>query len=377
MVTPTRLPTPENEVGSSITVITEEDIQRKQERTLPDALKDVPGLNVVQSGGPGGMTSVFIRGANANQTKVFIDGIDATDPASGTFNFEHILTWDIERVEVVRGPQSGLYGADAIGGVINIITKKGSGPAQFAGSLEGGSFGTLNQNARVSGSLDRFNYYLDFAHFHTADTPVTPADLVPLGRPITGDAYDNKTLSTRFGADLAENFDVGVVLRYIDTSLRFTGNDFLGPEALQSTESDQQIFTRGTAHLVSFGGTLDQTLGLAYTKFDQRDFDPNPPAPVPSFFNGDRLKADWQGNIKLMEGQILTFRAEHQREEITTPVAEITDNAGMIQLQSSFGERLFNAASVRYDSYDTFGGKTTFRIAPAFLIPETGSESEG
>ena len=95
-----------------------------------------------------GPTSVFIRGANANQTKVFIDGIDATDPASGTFNFEHVLTWDIERVEVVRGPQSGLYGADAIGGVINIITKKGSGPAQFAGSLEGGSFGTLNQNVR-------------------------------------------------------------------------------------------------------------------------------------------------------------------------------------------------------------------------------------
>src|SRR5262245_18320183 len=96
VVTPTRLPTPENEVGSSITVITGEEIQRKQERTLPDALKDVPGLNVIQTGGPGGATSVFIRGANANQTKVFIDGIDATNPAIGTFNFEHILTWDIE-----------------------------------------------------------------------------------------------------------------------------------------------------------------------------------------------------------------------------------------------------------------------------------------
>jgi vitamin B12 transporter len=377
VVTPTRLPTPENEVGSSITVITQEEIQRKQERTLPDALKDVPGLNVVQTGGPGGTTSVFMRGANANQTKVFIDGIDATDPATGTFNFEHVLTWDIERIEVVRGPQSGLYGADAIGGVINIITKKGSGPAQFAGSLEGGSFGTLNQNIRVGGSTDRFNYYVDFAHFHTADTPVTPADLVPLGRPITGNAYDNKTLSARFGGSLADNFDVGAVLRYIDTSLRFTGDDFFGPEALQSTESEQRIFTRGTAYLVSFGGALDQTLGLAYTKFNQRDFDPNPPAPVPSFFNGDRLKADWQGDTKLMEGQILTLRAEHQRDEISTPVAEVTDNAGMIQLQSSIGERFFNAASVRYDSYDAFGGKPTFRIAPTLLIPETGSRLKG
>jgi vitamin B12 transporter len=235
VVTPTRLPTPENEVGSSITVIPSEEIERKQERTLPDALKDVPGLNVVQTGGPGGTTSVFIRGANANQTKVFIDGIDATDPATGTFNFEHILTWDIDRVEIVRGPQSGLYGADAIGGVVNIITKKGPGPAQFGGSLEGGSFGTFNQNGGVRGSLDRFDYYLDFAHFHSSDTPVTPADLLPPGRSAQGNAYDNKTLSARFGAGLADNFDIGLVTRYVDTSLLFTGDDFLGPESLRST----------------------------------------------------------------------------------------------------------------------------------------------
>ena len=377
VVTPTRLPTPESEVGSSITMITDEDIQRKQERTLPDALKDVPGLNVVQTGGPGGTTSVFIRGANSNQTKVFIDGIDATDPATGTFNFEHILTWDLERVEVVRGPQSGLYGADAIGGVINIITKKGTGPAQFAGSLEGGSFGTFNQNARVSAAAERYNFYFDFAHFHSSDTPVTPSDLVPPGRSVQGDSYDNKTFSGRFGANLTDNFDIGVVTRYLDTSLRFTGDDVLGPESLKSTEADEQLFTRGTAHLVSFDGVLDQTVGLAYTKFNERDFDPNPPSAVASFFNGDRLKADWQADVKLMPGQILTFRAEHQRDEITTPIAEITDDAGMVQLQSSIGERFFNAVSVRYDSYDTFGAQPTFRIAPALLIPETDSKLKG
>ena len=378
VVTPTRLPTPENEVGSSVTVITEEEIQRKQERTLPDALKDVPGLNLVQTGGPGGATSVFIRGANANQTKVFIDGIDATDPATGgSFNFEHVLTWDIERIEVVRGPQSGLYGADAIGGVINIITKEGSGPAQLAGSLEGGSFGTLNQNARVSGGAERYDYYFDFAHFHTGDTPVTPRDLVPPGRSLQGDAYDNKTFSARFGANLADNFDLGLVARYLDTSLCFTGTDFLGPEGLQSTESDQQLFTRATAHLVSFDGILDQTAGLAYTKFNQRDFDPNPPALQPSFFNGDRQKADWQGDVRLAEGEVLTLRAEHQRDAIITPAASITDNAGMLQLQSAFGKQFFNAASLRYDSYDTFGGKGTFRIAPVVVIPEADTRLKG
>jgi vitamin B12 transporter len=377
VTTPTRLPTPESEVGSSITVIPSEEIERKQDRLLPDALQYVPGLNVVQTGGPGGTTSVFIRGANANQTKVFIDGIDATDPATGTFNFEHILTWDIDRVEIVRGPQSGLYGADAIGGVVNIITKQGSGPAQFGGSIEGGSFGTFNQNVGVRGSVDRFNYYLDFAHWNSSDTPVTPSDLLPLGRQGHDNAYDNKTLSSRFGINLADNFDIGLLTRYIDTSLLFTGDDFLGPEALRSTEADQQLFTRGTAHLVSFDGVFDQTVGLSYTKFNQRDFDPNTPGALASFFDGDRLKADWQGNINLMPGQVLTLRAEHQRDEITVPIADITDNAVMAQLQSGFGARLFNAVSVRYDQYDAFGGKTTFRIAPALLFLETDTKLTG
>src|SRR5208283_6019264 len=167
VVTPTRLPTPESEVGSSITVITEEDIQRKQERTLPDALADVPGLNVVQTGGPGGQTSVFIRGTNSNHVKVLIDGIDVSDPSnpSQSFDFGQLLTGDIERIEVLRGPQSGLYGSDAIGGVISITTKSGSGPPKLTATVEGGSFGTFNQRTSLSGSQDNFNYAFNIQHF--------------------------------------------------------------------------------------------------------------------------------------------------------------------------------------------------------------------
>ena len=92
---------------------------------------------------------------------------------------------------------------------------------------------------------------------------------MPVGRSVQGDAYDNKTLSSRFGINLADNFDIGLVARYFDTSLLFTGDDILGPESLKSTEQEQQLFTRGTAHLVSFDGVLDQTVGLSYAKFNQ------------------------------------------------------------------------------------------------------------
>jgi len=160
VVTATRIPTPEAQVASSITVITAKDIAAKQDQTLPQALQDVPGLNVVQEGGPGEQTSVFMRGTDSNHVKVLVDGIDVGDPSSpnGAFDFGQFLTPDIERIEILRGPQSGLYGSDAIGGVINIITKSGAGPAQFTADVEGGSFDTFNQAGGVSGSTGPFHY---------------------------------------------------------------------------------------------------------------------------------------------------------------------------------------------------------------------------
>jgi vitamin B12 transporter len=382
VVSATRLPTPEDQLGSSVTVITSEDIERKQQGTLPDVLQNVPGLNVVQTGGPGGTTSVYTRGTNPNHTKVLIDGIDVGDPSSidGSFDFSQILASDIERVEVLRGPQSGLYGSDAIGGVINIVTRKGSGPAQLRASIEGGSFGTFNQTAGVSGSVSRFSYAFDFAHFHSGDTPVTPANLVPPGRPANNDSYENKTYATKFDAGITDSFDVALVTRYVDTALRSTSDDFLGPEASPTDNDNRELFTRGTAHLVLFDGAFDQTVGIGYTDYWRRVFDPNVTPAEASFFRGDGVKLDWQGSIKLTPGRVLTLGAEHQTDEINdrSPVqAQMTNNAGFVQFQSNFGDRFFNAISLRYDDNDRFGSKLTWRIAPAFLIPETGTKLKG
>jgi vitamin B12 transporter len=229
----------------------------------------------------------------------------------------------------------------------------------------------------VSGSVSRLSYNFDFAHFHAADTQVTPSGLVPPGRPVNPDYYDNISVAARLGVQLTDNFDLGLVGRYVDTTLRSTSDDFLGPEATPSTSDNHEYFTRATAHLVLFDGVFDQTLGVGYTDYVRRFLDPNDTPAIPSYFRGDRVKLDWQGNIRLMPGQVLTVGAEHQRDEIndSAPVqARMTNNAGFLQLQSSCGERFFNTASVRYDDYDQFGSKTTFRLAPAFLIPETGTK---
>jgi vitamin B12 transporter len=382
VISATRLPTPASEIASSVAVITGEEIESKQQRTLPDLLRDVAGLNVIQSGGPGGTTFVFMRGTNANHTKVLIDGIDANDPSSpdGAFDFAHVLTAGIDRIEVLRGPQSGIYGSDAIGGVINIITKPGVGPAHFTGSVEGGSFGTFNQTGAASGSFARFNYAFNVAHFRSSDTPVTPLDLLPPGRKRIDDFYDNQTYSTKLGAGLADNLDVGLVARYVGTALRFTGDDLSVfpsvPAAAQSESDTRQLFTRGTVHHTLFDGIFDQTFGVGFTDYRRRDLSPGT---EPSFNRGDRVKFDWQGNVRLTPGQILTLGAEHWTDEIRdSPIsAQTTTNAGFIQLQSSFGERLFNTLSLRLDDNDRFGGQTTYRVAPAFLIPESGTKLKG
>jgi vitamin B12 transporter len=379
VVTATRIPTPEIEVASSVTIVTAEQISARQIRTLPDLLKEVPGLNVVQEGGPGGQTSLFMRGTNSDHTKVFIDGIDVADPSSATssFDFGQLLTQDIQRVEILRGPQSGLYGSDAVGGVINVITKSGSGPAQFTAGIEGGSFDTLNQTAGVSGSAEQFHYAANFQHLHAGSTPVTPSDYLQPGQARINDYYDNLTGSTKLGFDVTDMFDLGLVARYTDSHLRHTGDNFdffpSVPDTAQSDANTKQYYLRATAHLLSFDGALDQTLGAAYSNIKSYEISPDGPAETDNF--GARVKFDWQGIIALAASQKLVLGAEHQHDSITTPISASTSiSSGYAELQSSFFGSLYDTLSLRYDDNDRFGSKVTYRFAPEYLIGESGTK---
>jgi vitamin B12 transporter len=377
VVTATRVPTPEAKVASSITVITAKDIAARQQQTLPDVLADAPGLNVVQSGGPGGQTSVFMRGTDSNHVKVLVDGIDVSDPSSptGTFDFGQFLTQDIARVEILRGPQSGLYGSDAIGGVINIITKNGSGPMHATGDIEGGSFDTFNQAGTVSGSEGPFSYAGTIEHYWSGATPVTPLDLLAPGEQRIDDSYDNVTASTKLGYDVTDNFDLGFVGRYTNSDLYFTGENYLTdyPDATQSQTETLQYYTRGTAHLVLAGGFFEQTLGLAYGSIESTDTSPDNPT---AYYFGDRVKVDWQGNLRFSDDEILILGAEHEHDGITQPIsAGIDIDSGYAELQSTFGD-FFDTAALRFDDNAQFGGEPTWRLAPGYLIEATGTKLE-
>lgn len=382
VVSPTALPTPSTEVASSVTVITSREIEQQQRRTVPDVLRTVPGLNVVQSGGTGSLTSVFMRGTNSNHVKILIDGIDVSDPANPgrVFDLGHLATADIERIEVLRGPQSGLYGADALGGVISIITKKGEGPPRVTALVEGGSFGTFNQAVGASGSQGRFNYAFNISHLRSIDIPVTPLDLLPPGQKRNNDLYDNWTYSTRLGVDVTQNFSLNWVARYTDARLNFTGDDFSVPpftgvpSAKQSAQLVEQFFTRGEAVWSPFGGDVFKNyFSVAYTDHSRMD---RSPGFAPSWSDGDRIKTDWRGVVTLAPGQTVVFGLEHQNERMQTNIAsaEESNNAGYIELQSQIAKRFFLAANVRYDDNENFGGHATWRVAPAFIVPGTDTK---
>jgi vitamin B12 transporter len=379
VVSPTATETPIDQVASSVTVITAKDMERDQRRTVPDALATVPGLNVVQSGGPGGLTSVFTRGTNSNHTKVLIDGIDVSDPSNPTrvFDLGQLLTADIQQIEVLRGPQSGLYGADALGGVISIITKKGEGPPRATGTIEGGSFGTFNQTAALSGSQDRINYAFNVAHFRATDVPVTPLELLPPGQKAIGNSYDNMTYSTKLGADVNENLTLNAVARYTDATLHFTGDAFdpvtfaSFPAAAQSTQTVHQLFTRGEAIWSVLDGRIKNYFGVNYTNHWNYNISPGDAAPT--ITTGDRVKYDWHTVTQLAPYHTVIIGAEHETETLHTATvsAENVNKAGYVEVQSQFANRLFLVENLRQDDNDRFGEHPTYRLAPAVIVPFT------
>lgn len=395
VTSPTTVPTPVSQIANSVTVITARDIEDTQRRTVPDLLQTVPGLNIVGYA-PGRLTSVFMRGGNSNYTKVFIDGIDMSDPASPNraFDFGPLTTFGLEQVEVLRGPQSGLYGSDAMSGVISMTTKVGKGAPQWSTLVEGGSFGTFNQATSVSGSTKDTSYAFTASHMQVAATPVVPLYLLPPGQQRNNDYYDNLTFHGKVNHDFSEMFSLKAVARYTDAHLKYTESDFNPitftsfPNPIRSQSDSRQFsgLVDGVFRLLD--GRFNNHFGVTYTDTTRTASDPYGVtccfAPTAdNNFHSDRTKVYWKSDFALMRGQTLVTGVEHETEKARLDYAAFSSplTTGSIQnlgsyaeLQSNFFDRLFVVSNVRHDQNDRFGGHDTFRVAPALLIPETDTK---
>jgi len=380
----TGVATPARETTSSVTVINRQQLEQQQLRSVPGALSTVPGLNVVQTGSPGGTTSIFLRGTNANHTKFIIDGIEVSDPSlnARVFDLGQMLTGSVERIEVLRGPQSGLYGADAIGGVISVITKKGEGPPTWSFTTEGGSFSTFNQRASFGGSTANYNYQFNVDHFHAGSVPVTPLELLPPGQARINDYYDNKTYSTKLGATVNDYLTLNYVAHYTDAKLRATNDKcdpitfVCVPAPLQTEQVVHKFFTRGEAVVDPLNGRFVSYFGVNWVDNWNRVADPFGFSGPLVISRGDRIRFDYRGDLKLAPNALLMVGASDETESFRQGALNKSSNlrGQFVELQTDYQRTFFLVANGRIDDDEFFGSHATYRIAPAVIVPWTDTK---
>lgn len=382
-----RMPTPPDKVTGSVTVITNAEMQRRQLRTAADVLRSVPGVSVQQAGGPGAQTSVFTRGSNANHTLVLIDGVNVSDPSSsgGAVDFAHFLTENLDRIEVVRGPMSTLYGSQAIGGVINMVTKAGSGAMNAAAFTELGTRLQTNSGGYVRGSEGRFNYNLTLAGTYAPGDTAVPARFTPPGGFVDNESYRNITAAARLGFEISDSTRLNWFTRYIDTQVKY---DQVGLEDPNATEFTQQFFNRVELDGSYFNGRWKPTLGVSYGTVYRHNQDfaslQNPfPFSQDAYYNGRRLQLDFKNQIALTDQIDFLGGVDYDRtwaylnNDGAQGWGTMAQTGIYGQLRATFLDDLTLSAAGRVDVNDTYGTVLTGRVGASYLFRPTDTRLKG
>lgn len=392
VITASRMDESTRDVASSITVIPGSDLINAQQRMVSSALRELAGVDVNQTGGQGGLTAVFMRGANPGQTLVLVDGVIVNDPISAdrSFDFANLTSDNIERIEVLRGPQSVLYGSDAMGGVIDIITRRGQGDPHALFTLEGGSLATYRGSANVSGGSGLVNYSFGASHSQTRGISSAASDLGNHER----DGYRNDTFSGRIGVTPLPWFDLDVVARGTHSQADIDNGGGAGQDDPNRVLSIEQWLFRVAPRMHLFDNLWEQTLAFSVTTYDTHD--DNPPDSMSagaysfSVFRSRLILLDWQNTLRLGETQAvvvgLTFRQEDGDSSISSfdpvfgPFVSVLDNQ-TAWIRSAYGEyrvhlwdRLTASAGARVDDHKEFGTHGTYCGTAAYVVEETDTK---
>lgn len=376
-----RLATPIKEAGTSITTITQEQLDQLGVDFVLDALTLSPGVTVNQNGAFGGAASVRIRGASSEQTLVLINGIPVNDPTSpgGGFNFARLDTENIERIEILRGPQSTLWGTDAIGGVVAITTKRPQAGASGNAFMEFGSFNTWRGG--VSGSVAG-----DMGDLRLAATGLT-SDGISKADEDNGndeeDSFKSGTLSATGGLNLANDIRLDGSFLWTRADAEF--DSFSGEAQGAVADGDELSETEEIAANVSllvplWDGRLENLLVVGYSSIDRRNLTNG----AESFrADGERLILRYQGTFNVADNQRLLFGAERDSAK-SRGASNVDDSAingffGVYEIEPLEGLTL--SGGVRLDDQERFGSNTTFRAAAAYQVSDEmtlrGSWGEG
>lgn len=374
-VTAQRSPSLAAETGSAITVITPTEIERRGAVEILDLLKRAPGVAVSRNGGFGATSALRIRGSENGQVLVLVDGVRVNDAAdaNAAYDFSGFTVDGIERIEILRGPQSALYGNDAMGGVVNIITRKGRGPAKITGLVEAGSYQTFRQQAGISGAQNGFDYALTAAHTETKG----------FSRIYAGpekDGAEQISLTGRGGYRFSEQLRLGVSGGYQKLDSDFDPSATRDGPASVATE---KLFGRIDGTVMLLDGHLENIFSLTGSDTD-REYDEPLGFYRSSRYEGSSYGAEYQGNLTLFEKDVLTGGLATRTDKARTTTVGSVGPRFSQDTQSAFLNYKWKATEAftvtlggRYDDVEGFGGKGTYRATAAYRVASTGTVLRG
>jgi vitamin B12 transporter len=370
VVSATRIETPEEDSPATVSVVRSDDFEIKQTHRVADALREVPGVSVVQSGPPGSLTSVFTRGLRSEHTQVLLDGIPINQGLQGAFNFGDLTTDNIDRIEIVRGPQSTLYGPRALAGVIQIFTKRGNGDPSTEFSLEGGSNTTIRGMLTSSGSAKQFDYSVGLSGLTTDNE-----------RP--NNQYRLWSGIANLGWSPSEQLRLSALITYSLADLGLP-NMISAPRPLDNFLTERWL----VAPHIDFRPVEWWTHRLIFSYDEERQVnDPNDDGfvgPTRALFT--RATVDYQNDLKAASWLTLTsgffyshVDAGQERPFISQDffpqprfISDETEETSVF-LQASVTP--FNGLNLvaggRYDHFNQFGDVWTYRFAGSYLIAKT------
>lgn len=370
------------QLGGSVTLLQPLDLRLRQTRTVSDVLRDVPGISVSRLGGVGGQTQVRLRGSESNHTLVLIDGLEASDPFQGEFDFSALIADDVARIEVLRGQQSALYGSDAIGGVINYLTVSGTEAPGARGRIEAGSFGTTEGALRIAGADGALDYVISAGHRRTDGTPNSRFGSRDLGA-------ENTALSGRLVYELSPNLKLRAIARYLKAEADVNDQDFAwgSPTYGYVIDSDdssaiEQLYGLVGADLDLMEGAWSHSLTLQSMDASRDGFSGGA---RDSGNEGNRVKLSYVSSYRFgMEGVFhnLTGAIDWKREKFRnsgpglSPAQALErqiENTGLVaQYDLAIGDHIGFGAAMRYDENERFRNATTYRVHASYLF-ESGA----
>jgi len=375
VVTALRSPVEQSAVSATVTVIDEAAIRAQQPIAITDLLVRTPGISLTRNGGFGTATALRIRGADSSQTVMVIDGVRISDPSAtgGGYSFSNLLVDDIERVEILRGPQSILWGSDAIGGVVNVLTRRAEKPLEGSMAVEAGTHSTVNAQAGIGGTGALIDW-------RVAGSTFTTDGISARSNGTEADGYRRVSASGTATFKLAPNLSVDLRGYWADARNDFDG--FSGDSAAYGLTKEWTGYAG--VNLALFDGRLTNRLAVLQTETDRQNYDPaRSIRPLNFDAHGRVRRFEYQGTLKVAQSVSAVFGAEREEQRMTS--ASPGDNAVGYTLvpqradtNSVYGEvritpitGLTLNGGVRHDDQSRFGGNTVL-TGGAVYTPNAG-----